>query len=218
MQNIPILCISLNRALERREQILHKWCKEQDYEIEFIDAIDRRDIAPSMDDYKHLNNTKRGLSPGEIACCLSHAKALDIAKTCGYDKCIIIEDDTAPVFPRSKFMSIINSLDSEFNECQISLLHKDNPHLPCIISESNLLYSRISRASYGSCGYLIKDTAYDCLIDCNKSLQKPADWYWNDSRVMQQIITRVNIPLIIHEGNNTYIGNEIRGTNRTFIP
>jgi glycosyl transferase family 25 len=217
MSDIPILCVSLKRAYERRERILHKWCDEKNYAIEFIDAIDRRDVVSSLDDYKHLNNTKRGLSPGEIACSLSHAKALEIAKVRGYNKCVVVEDDTYPTVAHDTFKSIIDSLDSEFVDCSISILHKDHSNLSSIISESKNNFSRIGRSSYGTCGYLVKNNAYDYLITCYKSLQKPADWYWN-SCVSLFALTRSNIPLIIHEGNDTYIGNEIRNTNRVFIP
>lgn len=99
--NIPIFCINLERAKERKQRIEDIWIKDLDFEITFMKAWDGEDIVSNnfyfqynQDDiYKTI---KRYLTPGEIACTTSHCMVYEYALKNNIDYCIVMEDDMLP--------------------------------------------------------------------------------------------------------------------------
>ena len=220
--DIPILCVSLTRAHERREKIHRLWVQERQCNVEFIDAVDRRDVLSGAVKYTSPAPApkRRNLTAGEIACSLSHAKAIQTAKDRGYARCIIIEDDIIPLFKNPQELNeIINHHDQEFPCSKIALLFKDpGPSTGRPIRHAVKKYfSSLSRAPWGCCCYAVKHNEYDRLHRFFSSLMWPADWYWSIEYAKKGRIALVNEPLAAHEGSTTYIGNEFRIEARTFL-
>jgi GR25 family glycosyltransferase involved in LPS biosynthesis len=220
--NIPILCVSLTRAHERRKKIHQLWIQERQCNVEFIDAIDRRDVLSGSVEYVEPAPTprRRNLSAGEIACSLSHAKAIQTAKERGYARCIIIEDDVIPLFNNPQQLNeIINYHDQEFPCSKIALLFKDlNSNTTRLVKHTvNKYFSSLSRAPWGSYCYAVKYDEYDRLHGFFSSLIWPADWYWSYEYAKNQSIALVNEPLAVHEGLTTYIGNDFNRPTREFL-
>ncbi|WP_447717208.1 glycosyltransferase family 25 protein [Pluralibacter gergoviae] len=93
---IPILVVSMETDIERRQSISQKF---EAYNIEFtyIDAVVGKslseNILKSIDVSNAVERKKRHVSLGEIGCTLSHVKAFNymIEKSIPY--CLILEDD-----------------------------------------------------------------------------------------------------------------------------
>jgi len=216
--NIPILCISLLRAHERRKQINELWIKGKQCDIQFIDAVDRRDIVSGEVSYPRVKSRLRELTAGEIACSLSHAKAIYFARKKKYAKCIIIEDDAVPLFATpTELNQIINYHDQEFPQSNIALLHAPAKKSVCVKKHIEKHFSLLSRAPWGTYGYLVKCDEYDRLHDLFASPSCPSDWYWNNIYAKEDAITIVNTPLVAHQSKTTYIGNEFRAEKRVFL-
>jgi GR25 family glycosyltransferase involved in LPS biosynthesis len=99
--NIPIFCINLERATERRKKIEKLWIEELGFDITFWKAWDRRDIENGKFYYPYnpeltQNTIKRQLSSGEIACATSHCMVYEYALKNNLEYCIVMEDDIFP--------------------------------------------------------------------------------------------------------------------------
>ena len=91
-----IIIISLERASERREKI-NKQLSKLGIDALIMDAVDGQTLP---EEQRNKKITLEGwfrcgeiCTPGEIACTMSHIKALHIAKQNEWDDVIILEDD-----------------------------------------------------------------------------------------------------------------------------
>ncbi len=94
-KNVAIYYINLDRSEERNSQLLHT-LKDFNYDIHRISAVDGKnltyeDVPEYMYEYREKYHTH--LTFGEIACTLSHKKALKEFLQSDYDYAIILEDD-----------------------------------------------------------------------------------------------------------------------------
>lgn len=94
-EDIPIYVISLPSDVVRRENMKKQFPESYKY-FEFIEAIDFR--GREKNEINHLykeckQNMKRPLTPTEVACSLSHQKAIDHFLRSGNEWCVILEDD-----------------------------------------------------------------------------------------------------------------------------
>lgn len=225
LKEIPILCINLPRATERRDYIEKEWIDKRGCSIHFIDACDRRDVDSGnlLFDYNKLNAfkyLKRFLSNGEIACNISHIQAIQYAKEMGMESVIIIEDDSQPLFDNyTELNKVISNLDYEFPDATVAMLHEAQGYAPYKTSTVKKYFSLISYPSYGNVSIFLKNTVFDRQLDYLKSFERPADLYWKEF-VKTNSLVKATVPLSKHLGNSTYIGNENRGAvaHRTFIP
>lgn len=92
---IPIYVISLADDIARREKLRKQFPLNYD-SFQFIEAIDFRgkkkeNIQSLFKECKH--NRKRPLTPTEVACSLSHQKAIGHFLKSGNEWCVILEDD-----------------------------------------------------------------------------------------------------------------------------
>jgi GR25 family glycosyltransferase involved in LPS biosynthesis len=90
LQDIPIFWINLERALERRNK-MNELFLQYDLQAERIDAIDGNNI--NLDEYKQNYNLNSRMSKYEIACTLSHLKAIKTCYEKNLDYALILEDD-----------------------------------------------------------------------------------------------------------------------------
>eukprot|EP00890_Picochlorum_soloecismus_P003929 jgi/Picsp_1/4537/NSC_06758-R1_glycosyltransferase 25 family member 3-like len=107
--NVPIFVINLERRLDRREKCIQRLKFLSD--LRFIDAIDGRDIENSD---KVMSSP---LGAGEVACFLSHGKALDAIVKSRSPLALVIEDDVQFVneFSAKSIYRIQSSLPSDWD-------------------------------------------------------------------------------------------------------
>lgn len=84
-----IVAISVNKKF--RDKLKKQF---SDYKINFIEPIKFSDMT-ARQYFNHIKNQKTNLlmSPGELACLLSHRRALDLCVKSNYAKTLIIEED-----------------------------------------------------------------------------------------------------------------------------
>lgn len=207
-----IVCINLLRASERKATIIDQWTTKLGLDIEFIEAIDRRNLI------KERYNSK--LSEGEIACILSHTLAYEYILEQGYKQAVVIEDDAIPLFKdRDILISSINKAQIEFPNLQTLLLHqatrwKNNKST--ILEQKT--YARLTYGNpYGSYGYMITNSGISFIRDKLLSLTMPMDHFWSFFADNKQLVI-MNNPLIGHSVTNTttYI-NRTGNRRRKFI-
>jgi len=230
--DIPIFCINLDRAKERKKLIQKKWIDELGFEITFWNGYDRRDIENNKFIYKYdkslsIGLLKRELNCGEIACATSFCMLYEYILNNNIKEAIIMEDDVSPViFHRSEVFDYINQGKLEFSKSELMLMHNLHPRQ---MKDSNKIYtnpkkyfSKCLQAPYGNQFFYANKHTIEKLYEILISMSMPADW-------AQQILIRngaeviiSNKPLCYHDwdGNlsTTYIGNELRNTKRKFIP
>lgn len=83
--SIPALVINLAERVDRRDFTLSQACRF-DLDISFVEAIHGSDVP-------HDLARLVGLSPGRVACWLSHRKAWERARDGGAEFALIMEDD-----------------------------------------------------------------------------------------------------------------------------
>lgn len=229
---IPIFCINLERAIERKEKIKQNWIDNLGLDIQFWKAYDRRDIADNKYIYEYnKNNTikflNRELNYGEIACITSFCMLYEYLIEKNYQEAIIMEDDIIPtITSKVELFDCITTSKYEFPQCRMTLLH--NPHpLQVKFREKDLFYNKKDTfslckiAPWGNQFFYIQIDAikkiYSILID----MIMPADMAQNILS-KSDIVCIKNKPICFHDWNSpnsdTYIGNDHRKTHRKFIP
>jgi GR25 family glycosyltransferase involved in LPS biosynthesis len=139
---IPVYCINLKRALERRGYIENEWVNKRGIEINFFDAYDRSDYteadlpSPYRENLSKLTTEEKNKvwegrigtwipSLGEICCSISHCELLSKLIESNIPEVIILEDDAAPLFDTAEeFFDYINLCKNEEQSPNILLLHK----------------------------------------------------------------------------------------------
>jgi len=112
MKSIPIYCISLKNAKDRRD-FMAKQVKKAGFEnFQFYDAVDANQIDKNnliskkiYDDFLSKKYHERSLTNGEIACSLSHGAVYEIIVEKNEKIALILEDDALFV------SDYINSID-----------------------------------------------------------------------------------------------------------
>lgn len=93
--NILFLCINLRSATERRAAV-EAQAQRLGIEVQFIDAVVGKELPADVPAYNKLGRAKiytYDLSPNEIACTLSHIKAMQTFLASGAEYAVIMEDD-----------------------------------------------------------------------------------------------------------------------------
>jgi len=88
--NTPIYVVSLKRDTQRRKLLKERFPAYWPY-FSVIDAVDAQHRPPHPPLAPHTN--RHPLTQGEIACALSHLKALQAFLESGKKNCIVLEDD-----------------------------------------------------------------------------------------------------------------------------
>jgi GR25 family glycosyltransferase involved in LPS biosynthesis len=116
----PVYVINLEKRVDRREAVLKDFSDYGVFDYTFIQAID-----PEKNNVYEGISTLQPMTAAEIACTLSHKKAikywLDNSDT---DQAIIMEDDTsfdAAAYWGFTWPEFLNSLDFDYNVLQLSI-------------------------------------------------------------------------------------------------
>jgi GR25 family glycosyltransferase involved in LPS biosynthesis len=221
---IPIFCINLERATERKDTMQKEWIDKIGLDIIFWKAYDRRDIEQNVYPYPYkkdlaIKNFKRELSYGEIACSTSFCLLYEHILNNNYEEVIIMEDDISPLIKdKQELFDTIIEGKKEFPSSEMILLHKPyKPHQTTIEKEYT---SMCTRSYWGNQLFFIKKSAVIKVYDILKIMCYPADY---PQRILskKEIITVSNKGLCDHNWNGkhstTYIGNHSRNTRRNFI-
>jgi GR25 family glycosyltransferase involved in LPS biosynthesis len=230
---IPMFCISLCRARERREKIKAEWVERLGFEINFWDAYDRREIKKGIFVYEYIEERaikaiSRPMSPGEIACSTSHCMLLDHLLRCGVEEAIVLEDDVAPNVPSEKFFfNYIEKGKEEFPQADIFILHKASSFWKDNLGEiksKKEYFSMPKIVPSGTVLLYLKKSGMTKIANRLKKMQYPADRIWQGEENQGESIVLSNLPLGIHacgaecnEEMTTYIETEHRKYKNIFI-
>jgi GR25 family glycosyltransferase involved in LPS biosynthesis len=223
--NIPIFCINLERATERKDSIQKQWIDKIGLDIIFWKAYDRRDIERNIYPYPYnkdltIKNLDRELSSGEIACSTSFCMLYEHILDNNYEEVIIMEDDIFPLInDKQQLFDTITEGKKEFPSAEIILLHK--PKTPHGITIQKIYTSMCKKSSWGNQLFFIKKSSVIKAYDILKPMFFPAD-YPQTLLCNQGIVTASNNGLCGHhwrgQYSTTYIGNDIRkNVRRNFI-
>jgi GR25 family glycosyltransferase involved in LPS biosynthesis len=161
IDDIPIFYINLKRANDRKvliEDILSK----NNLIYERIDAIDGLNL--NMVDLKKIYNFRK-ISINEIACTLSHIKAIKTAYEKNLEYALIFEDDCSfeyLEFKKKKIKELIN-LNNDWEIIQLSMICAENVY-NCIIKYKD----EITKSMFGSTGlvaYIINKKGMKKVIE-----------------------------------------------------
>lgn len=232
-QNIPIFCINLRRAKERRQLIEDEWIAKLGFNILFFEAFDRKEIDENNNfiyEYHPKNailKIKRPLNTGEIACATSFGLLTEVILKLGIDKVIIMEDDISPLFKsKDDFFYILNQGIEEYPNSEAFIMHKPLSNWLWEPSDDKFYerkqyFSLLKRAPYGTQFiYFNSRQGIQKYHDAVIKMQYPADLVWNDIFTPDKTMVYANNPLVSHDNTSnstTYIGNEYRGIKRRYI-
>lgn len=214
--NIPIFCINLERATERKNLIIKEWIDALGFDIKFWKAYDRRDIEQGnyrypYDEEKTKNILGRSLSFGEMACATSFCMLYEYILEQQYKEVIIMEDDVSPIITNKD--TLYESIDvglSEFPQTEYMILHKSDLSYSNIISKQKY-FSKVKPLPWGN---LLLYQNYNATYKLYKLLSNftgPADHpqrILDYNNKLNAIV--INEGLCKHNTNTTYIGNDLR--------
>lgn len=175
----PIIIISLPRAVERRRTLtLQLTCLGLDFE--FWDAVDALDLTDR--DYEIYNSRRRrifmgkDLYSGEIACLLSHKKAIQRIAT-EDTPCIVLEDDVllSPDWPH-----VVRALMARRDKWEFVRFFGDEKHATrrqrkLVPLGRDYWLTRISTTPGGAHAYLISPSGARKILRCLHYTATPID-------------------------------------------
>jgi GR25 family glycosyltransferase involved in LPS biosynthesis len=219
---IPIFCINLERATERKENIKKKWIDNLGLNINFWKAYDRRDIENNKFIYSYNKEQirRRPLSFGELACATSFCMLYEFLIKNNYEEVIIMEDDIIPlILDRCELFDNIKQGKTEFPQADLMLLHDYYGKQGKIINRQKY-FSLCDEPPWGNQLFYATKKIIPKLYNSLKTMNFPADYPQKIlSKENEIIITNKSLCYHHWTGPNatTYIGNDIRNTHRKFI-
>lgn len=224
---IPIYCINLKRATERKQRIQEEWINNLNFNIKFWLAYDRRNIENNKLIYKYDSARTqkflgRELSLGEIACATSYTMLYSYLLNNDYDEVIVMEDDISPTIQnKTELFYIIDKGKIEFPDAEMFILHGIDPRIDPMPIISKTYFSRYDSPPWGNMLMYLKRSAMNTLHNFLRQMICPADHPQKIlfSRNQLDVIVS-NKQLCLHNTNDTYIGNDLRFEKqiRKFIP
>jgi GR25 family glycosyltransferase involved in LPS biosynthesis len=225
--NIPIFCINLERATERKSLIQKEWMDKLNLDITFWKGYDRKNITNNKFIYPYdkklaINFMDRPLSEGEIACATSFCLLYEHLLENNYEEVIIMEDDITPLIKnKDKLFNTISEGKKEFPTADMMLLHEyPDANKEKVYSVKKEIFSMCDESPWGNQLFYTKKLAILELYLLLRTMSMPADHPQRELSSQQRVII-VNKALCHHEWtgpkSTTYIGNEYRNSHRKFI-
>ena len=222
-EKIPVFCINLKRASERRARMVQEWTVKRGVDLLFFEAIDQKDIdisnlpEPFNTNFKESFSNplkKKDLTIGEICCSISHAKVLEKIMEMGLNKAVVIEDDAEPLFENAEeFFANLYFYNFDDYQAGIIFLHdqieaskKDE-----FISEENILRQKYHNilTSKILCTQSMYYRNTESMLDACKAISllvNPTDWAWDHFDIDKRGILGISSkPLTAHLTDTTYI-------------
>jgi glycosyl transferase family 25 len=175
-----IIVISLERAKERREKIKSQ-LKSLNIDATILNAIDAHDLSESE---KNKNITLKGgyrfgenFKPGEIACTMSHIKALEIAKNENWPYVIVLEDDVVLAEDFEKRINFLfKILPSNWEHVYLSGIPRFGFAPQPTLDLMNVVPSIFTECTHSM---LIKNTVYEKIINYLSKFETTTDDSYN---------------------------------------
>jgi len=171
-----IVVISLERAKERREKIKSQLASLQ-IEAIIMDAIDNQNLTESEKNKKiHLQDGYRFgelFKPGEIACTMSHIKALRIAKKENWPYLIVLEDDVILAEDFAKRVRyLFRILPNDWEHVYLSGIPRIGMAWMPNLSFMNVVPSVFTQCIHS---IIVSDLAYDKVINYLEKFETTTD-------------------------------------------
>ena len=172
------IVISLSHAHERRKCIEQRFA-EFDLPFEFMDAIDARELSQGgiaeTDTRFRRRWGLRPLAPAEIACWLSHVRAIRQVSAGPQKMAAIFEDDAVlqPALP-----AVLDALENCPVLFDLVSLARRKPERPLIFPHHLMLgrsMGRVRYTEYGAEGYVITREAARHLMTSMTRMRLPVD-------------------------------------------
>jgi len=170
-----IFVINLARRPDRKKQMedFFSSTNVNPSKYEFIEAFDgnNTEIIAQFEEKKKSNPSNPIITPGHFACLLSHLKAIKLAKSRGYKKVMILEDDVNTSEP-----DLITKLNS------IHVPQYDLLYLGGIVSKKkfftpNWAWSK-GTLIMGAYGYILSSDIFDIILTQLSNLDEYIDFFY----------------------------------------
>jgi GR25 family glycosyltransferase involved in LPS biosynthesis len=142
LKDVPIFWINLERS-ERRRNIMQSELYRYQLANTRIDAVDGNNI--NLDEYKKMYKINDKMNKYEVACALSHLKAIKMCYDQGVEYALILEDDANfDYFPykTDTLLELLNELKTVNGECL---------QLANIISKNHMELLKLSKNKLSKC-------------------------------------------------------------------
>lgn len=160
---VSIFVISLVTAEQRRQHILSEF-KKYDINFNFYDAV-TPDTLNSAANSIGLDLSQIGLSPGEIACLLSHLMLWKRAVESEMDYIVIFEDDIYLGRSSEIFLNDFSWIPSDIDIIKLEAFDKkvDMSFFPRSLGKGRYLY-QLKSMHLGGAGYILSREAAKSLL------------------------------------------------------
>jgi GR25 family glycosyltransferase involved in LPS biosynthesis len=221
--DIPIFCINLERATERKEYIQKEWIDKLGFDITFWKAFDKKDLTE--EDKQPNNQLLNTIYPrslyniGEIACIKTFISLYKYLLENKYQEVIIMEDDITPLIKnKQKLFDHIAKGKIEFPSAEIMVLFEPRTKDDIIIfSQARYFFSSMYPPSGNQLLYIN-----------NQGIQKIVSIFNNmniiASKPQQLIAQRPNKVIVSNSGlcSHDWTGEKfksyIQQTSKNYIP
>ena len=189
--NIIYLCINLPWAEERRKSIQTQ-AERLGVEIQFVEAIAGKDLPPHVPEYDARKRAKcyaGDLTANEIACVLSHAKAMRCFLESGARYAVIMEDD-ALLSPN--FVEGVHEATRHITGWELAKLNTDDNSKLYPTGDPGGMYTRAvfpKKLLWVSVGWLYTRRGAERMLEALRSFSLPADVQLGHNVLEQQIPT-----------------------------
>ena len=177
MKNTKYLCISLPWAMERRQAILSQ-AEKTGVDVEFVEAIAGKDLPAEVPEYDRKERFKAygsELKPNEIACMLSHKKAMRVFLESGAEYGVIMEDDA--VFA-DNIAAAVQEVTEHLTGWEIAKLNTDdNSKLYSIGDEGGELTRAVfpKKLLWVAVGWIYTRRGAERMLEALQTFSLPAD-------------------------------------------
>lgn len=213
-QSIIYLCINLPWAEERRQSILTQAAR-QGVDIQFVEAIAGKDLPPVVPEYNRKERFKTfayDLTPNELACVLSHMKAMRTFLASEAEYAVIMEDDALLA---ENIAAAVQEVTQHLTGWELAKLNTDdNSKLYPIGDEGGALTRAVfpKKILWVSVGWLYTRRGAERMLEALKSFSLPADVQFGHNVLGLQIPTIGITPSLIttsdpHSENSTLRDN-----------
>lgn len=227
---IPVYCINLKRAPERKQKITEEWVNKRNININFFDAIDRLGLsfnnlpAPYNENFKNRDiqfSKNLGInifSLGNVCCSISHCELLKTLIDSNIEEAIILEDDSEPLFDtKDDFFNAIAKC-KEDGIPDILLLHKPLKDIsPNIEIEKNNFFI-LKKTTIGTQTIYYNKKGMQSMYEEGMKLHVPIDYTGNLGGIIEN--KRMGIiknPLTFHSSETTYINEHFHMCKKLYI-
>lgn len=175
--SIIYLCINLPRAEERRRTVSAQAARVG-IEVQFVEAIAGKDLPAEVAEYdrkKRFATFNYDLMPNEIACILSHKKAMRVFLESGAEYGVIMEDDA--VFA-DNIAAAVQEVTERLTGWEIAKLNTDdNSKLYPIGDEGGALTRAVfpKKLLWVSVGWIYTRRGAERMLEALQTFSLPAD-------------------------------------------